>query len=239
MTIMERYLKYITEIGAEKRKMPENLPNAEKIPMSEAILTLVKACAAQDGEAIDQAEIDAFQMPEFSMPAEAPEKAPEEADPSLPHIEEPDGPRSAYEVLLDCCLLDDGLFQYLMQTLKDHDGLGFFKLSQVTTKQSIDPDQFLLWLATREQSADREEQICAALMDLVLTELKEQGKLELLAALLSGDRTTFELFRCDCPQLQHLPEATYEWYEKNYLSRYYPVRFMMRCHGVPFPEVQA
>ena len=58
---------------------------------------------------------------------------------------------------------------------------------------------------------------------------------ELLAALLSGDQKTFELFRCQAPELVHLPEATYDWYSRNYLDQYYPVRFMMRLHGVTFP----
>ena len=65
--------------------------------------------------------------------------------------------------------------------------------------------------------------------------LAAEGQKELIAALLCGDRTTFELFRCDAPELVHLPEATYEWYEKNYLAGYYPVRYMLKFNGVAFP----
>lgn len=246
MSVMERYLKYIGQIGSGERTMPENLPSAEGASMADSVLNLVKACAAQDGETIsaeELAEFDPTQLEAAFAAMQAPaepapaEEAPE--DENLPHIEEPDGPRNAYEVLLDCCLLDDGMFQYLIQTLKEHDGLGFFRLSQVTTKQDIRPEDFLYWLATKEQRADREEQVCVALMDLILHRLKDEGKLELLAALISGDQITFELFRCDCPELMHLPEATYDWFERNYLSRYYPVRLMLRLHGVPFPEVGA
>ena len=34
------------------------------------------------------------------------------------------------------------------------------------------------------------------------------------------------------PELRHLPAATYQWFCKNYLDRYYPVRFMIRANGV-------
>lgn len=244
MTILERYLRYITEIAEEKRTPPEGFPPvaSEETSMGEAILKLVQQCAEQDGETISQEEIDGFdaaaveQMLQAAMPQE--EAPQEEEDENLPHIEEPDEPRNACEVLLDCCLLDDKLFVYLMETLKTGDGLGFFRLSQVATKQDIPPQEFLRWLGTKEHYADETEQACVAIMDSVLQRLVEEGKMELLAALISGDQTTFELFRCDAPELVHLPQATYEWFEQNYLSRYYPVRFMMRYNGVEFPKYE-
>ena len=58
----------------------------------------------------------------------------------------------------------------------------------------------------------------------------------MLAALLSGDQNTFELFRCEAPELVHLPEATFQWYCENYLDRDYPLRTIMRLNGVEFPE---
>ena len=60
--------------------------------------------------------------------------------------------------------------------------------------------------------------------------------MELAAALLSGDETTFKLFRTQAPELVHLPDATYEWYCKNYLDRYYPVRFILHHQGIEFPQ---
>ena len=63
-----------------------------------------------------------------------------------------------------------------------------------------------------------------------------RGRLDAAAALLSGDRKTFEAFRCEAPELVHLPAATFEWYEKNYLNRDYPIRFIMRLNGVVFPD---
>ena len=29
---------------------------------------------------------------------------------------------------------------------------------------------------------------------------------------------------------------TYEWYSRNYLDRDYPLRFILRCNGVAFPD---
>ena len=59
-----------------------------------------------------------------------------------------------------------------------------------------------------------------------------EGKAETVAALLSGDEATFNAFRCEAPELVHLPQATYEWYCRNYLDRDYPVRALMRWNGV-------
>ena len=43
-------------------------------------------------------------------------------------------------------------------------------------------------------------------------------------------------FRTEAPELRHLPAATYEWYSKNYLDRDYPLRFILMCNGVEFPD---
>lgn len=81
-----------------------------------------------------------------------------------------------------------------------------------------------------------EERACAAIMDACFARLYEEKQGELLGALLSGDRKTFELFRTEAPELRHLPAATYEWYSKNYLDRDYPLRFILMCNGVEFPD---
>ena len=80
------------------------------------------------------------------------------------------------------------------------------------------------------------EQVCAAVMDACFDGLAEEKRLDVLAALLSGDQNTFELFRCEAPELVHLPEATFQWYCENYLDRDYPLRTIMRLNGVEFPE---
>ena len=69
-----------------------------------------------------------------------------------------------------------------------------------------------------------------------LRSLPQEQYVELLAALLSGDQHTFETFRCEAPELVHLPQATYEWYCRNYLDRDYPFRMLLRCNGVTFPD---
>ena len=66
--------------------------------------------------------------------------------------------------------------------------------------------------------------------------LAEEKRLDVLAALLSGDQNTFELFRCEAPELMHLPDATFQWYCENYLDRDYPLRTILRLNGVEFPE---
>ena len=73
-------------------------------------------------------------------------------------------------------------------------------------------------------------------MDACLDRLASEDQKELMAALLSGDRNTFETFRCEAPELMHAPIATFEWYEKNYLDRDYPIRLIMRLNGVQFPN---
>ena len=73
-------------------------------------------------------------------------------------------------------------------------------------------------------------------MDKCLYRLEQEGELELIAALLSGDEKTFKLFRTQAPELVHLPDATYEWYCKHYLDRYYPVRFILHHQGIELPR---
>lgn len=149
---------------------------------------------------------------------------------------DPDAGKHAFQVLLDCVALDDGLVQYLTQVLRDRDWAGFYKLSQITTKMDLNPEEFLFWLGNKELWADDEERACAAVMDACMERLRQEGRLELMAALLSGDRHTFESFRCEAPELVHLPQATYDWYCSNYLDRDYPFRMLLKCNGVTFPR---
>ena len=125
--------------------------------------------------------------------------------------------------------------QYLTQVLRDRDWAGFYKLSQITTKMAPEPGGISVLAGQQGALADDEERVCAAVMDACLERLRQEGRLELLAALLSGDQHTFETFRCEAPELVHLPQATYEWYCRNYLDRDYPFRMLLRCNGVTFP----
>ena len=175
---------------------------------------------------------DSFDPESLTQLAGEGDAAPEEPE----QQPDPDAGKHAFQVLLDCVALDDGLVQYLTQVLRDRDWAGFYKLSQITTKMDLDPEEFLFWLGNKELWADDEERVCAAVMDACLERLRQEGRLELLAALLSGDQHTFETFRCEAPELVHLPQATYEWYCRNYLDRDYPFRMLLRCNGVTFPD---
>ena len=249
MTLFDYYLQYMTELWEGKRPAPEGITLPEGGDESARIQALgqqlqamgmasfVRACAAQDGtelpeelfkESGDLGGFEAFlRNVDDGAGAPEPEIAPEP---------DQDADKHAFEVLLDCIAMDDGLVQYLIDVLKRMDRKEFFKLSQITTKLDLDPEEFLYWLAHRQDYAGEGEQGCAALMDAALLRLAEEGRLDVVAALLSGDRKTFEALRCEAPELVHVPAATFEWYEKNYLDRDYPIRIIMRLNGVQFPD---
>lgn len=249
MTLFDYYLQYMTELWEGKRPAPEGITLPEGGDESARIQALgqqlqtmgmasfVRACAAQDGtelpeelftESGDLGGFEAF-LRNMDDGAGAPE-------PEIAPEPDRDADKHAFEVLLDCIAMDDGLVQYLIDVLKRMDRKEFFKLSQITTKLDLDPEEFLYWLAHRQDYAGEEEQGCAALMDAALLRLAEEGRLDVVAALLSGDRKTFEALRCEAPELVHVPAATFEWYEKNYLDRDYPIRIIMRLNGVQFPD---
>ena len=240
MTLFDYYLQYMTEVWEGKRPAPEGIPLPEDGDESTRIQALgqqlqamgmaamVRACAAQDGDALpEELFTESAPVPD-APPAPQAEAAPSEPD--------PDAGKHAFEVFLDCIAMDDGLVQYLIDVLKRMDRAEFFKLSQITTKLDLDPEEFLYWLAHRQDYAGEDEQICAAVMDAALLRLAQEGRLDVVAALLSGDRKTFEALRCEAPELVHLPAATYDWYARHYLDRDYPIRLIMRLNGVKFPE---
>ena len=247
MTLFDYYLQYMTEVWEGKRPAPEGITLPEDGDESARIQALgqqlqamgmaafVRACAAQDGttlpEELFSEHVDPNGLEFFLRDPYAPEPAPEK-----PAEPDPDADKHAFEVFLDCIAMDDGLVQYLIDVLKRMDRKEFFKLSQITTKLDLDPEEFLYWLGRREAYADEEERACAAVMDAALLRLANEGRLDVAAALLSGDQRTFETFRCEAPELVHLPAATFAWYEKNYLDRDYPIRLIMRLNGVKFPE---
>ena len=247
MTLFDYYLQYMSEVWEGKRPAPEGITLPEDGDESARIQALgqqlqamgmaafVRACAAQDGttlpEELFSEHVDPNGLEFFLRDPDAPEPAPEK-----PAEPDPDADKHAFEVFLDCIAMDDGLVPYLIDVLKRMDRKEFFKLSQITTKLDLDPEEFLYWLGRREAYADEEERACAAVMDAALLRLANEGRLDVAAALLSGDQRTFETFRCEAPELVHLPAATFAWYEKNYLDRDYPIRLIMRLNGVKFPE---
>lgn len=252
MTLIEYYIKYMQGIADGSRISPEGITLSQEEPMRRAaelqaqiqamgIPEFVRRCALQDGETIAE-EVYAAYKPEdllatlqaLTAQEEAPNEEPDPAEP--PQIDEPDGPRSAYEVLLDCCCLDEKLLYYLIDVIKRGAEEEFQKLALVTARKAFTRSDFLYWFSTKQDRAEQEELICVTLMDACFDRLASEGQKELIAALLCGDRTTFELFRCDAPELMHLPEATFAWYEKNYLQGYYPIRYMLKFNGVDFPK---
>ena len=205
----------------------------------------VRRCARAAGDALPDGLLDGFNEEDFARAlfarmalggapqAEEPPAPAGEADEPAP---DPDAGKHAFEVFCDCLMLDENLIAYLIDVLKANDRAGFYKLSQVTTHLDLDPDEFLYWLAHREDYGTDDELAFAAIMDACFARLYEEKQGELLGALLSGDQKTFELFRTEAPELRHLPAATYEWYSKNYLDRDYPLRFILMCNGVEFPD---
>ena len=249
MTLFDYYLQYMTELWEGKRPAPEGITLPEGGDESARIQALgrqlqtmgmahfVRACAAQDGtELPEELFTESGDLGGFQAFLQNVDAAPDE--PALQPDDQPDrdADKHAFEVFLDCIAMDDGLVQYLIDVLKRMDRKEFFKLSQITTKLDLDPEEFLYWLGHREDYAGEEERACAALMDAVLLRLAEEKRLDVLAALLSGDQKTFEALRCEAPELIHIPAATFEWYETHYLDRDYPIRLIMRLNGVQFPE---
>lgn len=205
------------------------------------IAEFVRRCAAARGETIDPAVFARFDpaalgsalaQTAMPQPAAATDAADLEDAPVRTEL------REIYEVFLDSVCLDDRLVEYLIDVLKRHDTQAFVTLSHAAARSELDLDDFLAWLAGKHCFAPEEERACAVIMDACLARLDAEGQTELLAALISGDETTFCRFRCDAPELRQLPDATYEWYCRNYLDRYYPVRFLLRRSGVKFPQVQ-
>ncbi len=249
MGLFDYYLRYMTELLEGSRPAPEGMTvTAQDDEMRTRQITeqlaamgaadFVRACAAQDGETLPESLFDADGgMAGFEAFLKSAQVAGDEEPTMLEAAApDPDAGKHAFEVLLDCIAMDDALVQYLIDVLKRRDRKEFFKLSQITTRMDLDPEEFLYWLGHREDYAGDEERGCAVIMDGCLLRLAQEGRLDVAAALLSGDRKTFETFRCEAPELVHLPAATYEWYEKNYLDRDYPIRLIMRLNGVIFPE---
>lgn len=243
--LIESYLRYFSELCEGTRQAPAgitltaqdaNARAAELLAQIEktGVPAFVRMCAEAEGTQIPQEEYDSFDPGQLAALLAQPETEPE------PEAESPAAPvkseiRDIYEVFLDSVCLDDALVQYLIDIVKRGARDEFETLSHAAARTILDMDDFLAWLGNKELLAGEDERACACIMDCCFERLRREGQLELLAALLAGDEATFRLFRAQAPELVHLPDATYEWYCKNYLDKYYPVRFLMRFHGVVFP----
>ena len=240
MTLLQYYIRFLGEMLDGTRPLPEGMTLHETDEMRRAmelqaqiarlgIPAFVRMCAEESGIVIPEEEYESFDPAALAQALSRMPAPQEAAEPVKTEI------RDIYEVFLASVCLDDALLQYLIDVLKRRDAEGFRTLSHAAARTILDMDDFLAWLGNKELLAPVEERACVRILDGCFARLRQEGQLELLAALLSGDRTTFERFRCDAPELQHLPDATYDWFCQNYLDRYYPVRFFMKFGGVEFP----
>ena len=250
MSLIPYYLQYLSEICEGTRKAPDGIALTEQDDLKKAmqlqteiakigIPAFVRACAAQDGTEIAQEDYDSFDPAELNAAIAQLASAAQPQEPSAP--EPPAEPvktetRDIFEIFLDSVCLDDNLLTYLIDILKRRAEPEFAKLSHAAARTELKLDDFLAWLGNMELLASEDEQACAAIMDKCLYRLEQEGELELIAALLSGDETTFKLLRTQAPELLHLPDATYDWYCTHYLNRYYPVRFILHHQGIEFPR---
>lgn len=250
MSLVPYYLQYLSEICEGMRKAPTGIALTEQEDLKKAlqlqteiakmgIPAFVKACAEADGTEIPQEEHDSFDPAELNAAVAqlaAAAQPQEQAEPESSQESVRTETRDIFEVFLDSVCLDDNLLTYLIDILKRRSEPEFAKLSHAAARTELKLDDFLAWLGNMELLASEDEQACAAIMDKCLYRLEQEGELELIAALLSGDEKTFKLFRTQAPELLHLPDATYEWYCKHYLDRYYPVRFILHHQGIEFPR---
>lgn len=248
MSLFEYYIRYLTAVcegslavegfESEKQDEMERAMDLQQKIADIGIPEFVRRCAAAEGTDIPQQAYDEFDPEALASAlqqaaAAAKEDAPAEETPAE---EAPAEKQNAYEAFLDCLCLEDALLEYLIEVLKNDDGLGFFRLSQVTVRRELKLADFLYWFATKELYAGEDERACVTIIDALLDRLASEGQMEAVAALVAGDQTTFELIRCDAPELRQLPAATYEWFFEYYLSRYYPIRAILKFRGVKFPE---
>lgn len=251
MSLFEYYIQYLTQVCEGSLTLPDlaltgQTPEEKALELQTRIGAMgipefVRKCAAAEGKELPQELYDSFSQEDMAAalsqllsreapPTEAPEVT-EEPEAS----EEPK--QNVWEAFLDCLSLEDALLEYLIQVLKDDDGLGFFRLSQVTVRQELRLADFLYWFGTKELYAEETERGCVTVIDALLDRLAGEGQLEAVAALIAGDRTTYELIRSEAPELRQAPAATYEWFEEYYLNRYYPLRAILRLRGIRFPTL--
>ena len=164
MELFALYLQFLSEICEGTRPAPagitvpasgaeEKVQAVQQAALEMGIDAFVRACAEAEGREVPQEWYDNFdlaqvmqalgqfgqaQAAEPEAPAEtAPADAADDAADQTPKIEEPDGPRNACEVLLDCCLLEE-IFQgdllprcHLCQAEKAHFILCLEQLHQI------------------------------------------------------------------------------------------------------------
>ena len=167
MTLLERYLNYLSQICEGSRTPPEGILLTRTGDMEKAIELqqqiaglgipeFVKRCAAQDGEEIPEQELESFDASQMlsaltqmdageALPAqEAPAEEKAQPEPVKTEI------RDIYEVFLDSVCLEDNLLSYLIDILRTN-----FRRSPTRRR-----GRFWIWMnfcsgsATRRHSPD-------------------------------------------------------------------------------------
>ena len=245
MELLSYYIRYLTAVCEGSLRVP-GLESGRSDPMERAmelqgqiaalgLPAFVRRCAEITGDEIPESAYESFDP--AALRALAASAVSENPEPPAAPEEPAEAPKqNAYEAMLDCLMLEDGLIEYLIELLKTGDELGFFRLSQVTVRRELRLHDFLYWFGTKEFYADETERGCVTIVDALLDRLAAEGRLELAAALLSGDRRSYELVRAEAEELRQVPAATWDWFEEYYLSRYYPIRAILRLRGVTFPR---
>ena len=199
MSLTNDYLRYLAELCAGSRPAPEGIALTETDDMKRALqlqeavgkmglTAFLKACAAQDGVCYTQQELDSFD--EQALMKTIAQLAAQETQPETDVAGQTpvrSEIREIYEVFLDSVLLDDALLRYLIDICRRHDEKEFRTLSHAAARTLLDLDDFMAWLGSKELFAGEDERACVRILDACFARLQAEGKLELLAALLSGD----------------------------------------------------
>lgn len=193
MELCDLYLKYMNALCEGTLAAPEGIALSGETPEERAmslqaalknvsVPDFVRRCARAAGDALPGGLLDGFNEEDFARAlfarmalggAPQPEEPPAPAGEADEPAPDPDAGKHAFEVFCDCLMLDENLIAYLIDVLKANDRAGFYKLSQVTTHLDLDPDEFLYWLAHREDYAETdEERACAVILDACLDRLR-------------------------------------------------------------------
>lgn len=156
MTLLERYLNYLSQICEGSRTPPEGILLTRTGDMEKAIGAgssrspglgipeFVKRCAAQDGEEIPEQELESFDASQMlsaltqmdageALPAqEVPSEEETQPEPVKTEI------RDIYEVFLDSVCLEDNLLSYLIDILKRGAKDEFQTLSHAAARTLLD-----------------------------------------------------------------------------------------------------
>ena len=241
MTLLERYLNYLSQICEGSRTPPEGILLTRTGDMEKAIELqqqiaglgipeFVKRCAAQDGEKIPEQELESFDASQMlsaltqmdaageALPA-AGSACREKAQPEPVKTEI----RDIYEVFLDSVCLEDNLLSYLIDILKRGAKDEFQTLSHAAARTLLRYGRdFCSGSAQRrpwpDPTSGRAQRLWTAVWPASCRKGKGSLPRHFSPAMRRPSSFSGPKRRSSCI----FPDATYEWYVQNYLDRYYP-----------------